>query len=301
MDKIFIQIASYRDSQLIPTIKDILNTAEHPENLTFGICWQHDETENLNEFINDPRFKIIDVDYKDSKGCCWARNKTQQLYNGEKYTMQIDSHMRFVQNWDSLCIEMIEDLFSRGYKKPMLTGYPPSFIADRDPESRMSWPIKVIFKKFYDQGVVDLDPVKLDGWENLTFPVMAKYFSAGFAFTIGDFCKEVPYDPNFFFRGEEISMSIRLYTSGYDFFHPHRIILWHEYTRSSAPKNNNTELFYKGKHRAEVFVGIKKDNTIDFGIYGLGSERTFQDYEKFTGITFSPLDASKCIEMEKMK
>ena len=52
MNSIFIQIASYRDSQLLPTIKDCIQNAKNPENLIFAICWQHGEDENLNEFKN---------------------------------------------------------------------------------------------------------------------------------------------------------------------------------------------------------------------------------------------------------
>ena len=39
--KIFIQIASYRDPQLIPTLKDCISKAKNPENLVFAIAWQH--------------------------------------------------------------------------------------------------------------------------------------------------------------------------------------------------------------------------------------------------------------------
>ena len=39
--RIFIQIAAYRDNELLPTIKNMLDKADNPENLRFGICWQH--------------------------------------------------------------------------------------------------------------------------------------------------------------------------------------------------------------------------------------------------------------------
>jgi hypothetical protein len=42
-DKIFVQIASYRDPELLPTIKECISKAKYPERLTFGICWQHSE------------------------------------------------------------------------------------------------------------------------------------------------------------------------------------------------------------------------------------------------------------------
>ena len=80
-NKIFIQIASYRDPQLVPTIKDCLLNAKHPENLVFSIAWQHsieDTWDNLDNFKDDPRFRIVDINHKDSKGACWARNLLQK-------------------------------------------------------------------------------------------------------------------------------------------------------------------------------------------------------------------------------
>ena len=68
--KIFIQIASYRDPQLLPTLRDCIKNAKNPDNLVFGICWQHDEKDSLEEFKDDNRFKIIDVPYRESKGVC---------------------------------------------------------------------------------------------------------------------------------------------------------------------------------------------------------------------------------------
>ena len=102
-ETIFVQIASYRDPQLIPTIEDMLDKAKNPENLVVAITWQHstdDEWDSLDKYSGDSRFKIIDKDYKESKGACWARNSLQQLYDNETYTLQIDSHTRFIKNWD---------------------------------------------------------------------------------------------------------------------------------------------------------------------------------------------------------
>ena len=51
--KIFIQIASYRDPQLIITIKDAIKNAKNPNNLVFGICRQYhpdDKFDSLDEF-----------------------------------------------------------------------------------------------------------------------------------------------------------------------------------------------------------------------------------------------------------
>ena len=84
--KIFIQVASYRDPQLIPTIKSALENAKRPENLVFGIARQYhpdDSFDNLDEYRNDERFRIIDIPYTESKGACWARIQIQQVYQKE--------------------------------------------------------------------------------------------------------------------------------------------------------------------------------------------------------------------------
>ena len=86
MNRIFVQIASYRDPELIPTIKSMLENAKKPKNLRFGIARQfhpEDGFDDLTEYTSDKRFRILDIPYNESKGVCWARNLTQQLYEGE--------------------------------------------------------------------------------------------------------------------------------------------------------------------------------------------------------------------------
>jgi hypothetical protein len=80
--KIFVQIASYRDPELVKTIEDILDKAKKPKNLVFAIARQYadeDGFDNLDKWRKDKRFKILDIPYNESKGACWARNLLQQL------------------------------------------------------------------------------------------------------------------------------------------------------------------------------------------------------------------------------
>ena len=232
--KIFIQIASYRDPQLIPTIKSALENAKKPNNLVFGIDRQFhpdDKFDDLSEYSGDERFRVLDIPYNESKGACWARNQIQQVYDKEAYTLQIDSHMRFAPNWDVEMIKMVKDLQNKGYKKPLLTGYVSSFDPDNDPNGRTQEPWRMAFDRFIPEGAVFFLPETIPDWRNLTEPVTARFYSAHFCFTLGKFAKEVQHDPEFYFHGEEISIAARAYTHGYDLFHPHKVLIWHEYTR----------------------------------------------------------------------
>jgi hypothetical protein len=67
--------------------------------------------------------KSLTFHTKNQKVFVWARNLTQQLYDNEEYTLQIDSHMRFAPNWDDEMIKMIKQLQKKGHEKPLLTGY----------------------------------------------------------------------------------------------------------------------------------------------------------------------------------
>lgn len=301
-NKIFIQIASYRDPQLIPTIKDCLDKAKYPENLIFSISWQHspeDEWDNLDEFKNDERFKIIDIDYKESKGACWARNKLQQLYNDEQYTLQLDSHHRFIENWDEELIDMIEGLILKGHEKPLLTTYISSFDPDNDPNGRINIPWKMNFDRFIPEGAVFFLPASIDNYKELNEPIPARFYSAHFAFTLGSFVKEVPHDPEYYFHGEEISIAVRAYTWGYDLFHPHKVIAWHEYTRKGrtkqwdddkkwVEKNNNSHL-----RNRKLFEMDNEKKNIDFGIYDFGNIRSLEDYERYSGLSFKNRSVQK--------
>ncbi len=109
--RIFVQIASYRDTECQWTVKDLFEKAEHPERVFVGICWQFDPDMDDGCFLVETRpeqQRIVKFHVKDSRGVCWARHEVQKLWRGEEYTLQIDSHMRFVQNWDSRMIAMLE-------------------------------------------------------------------------------------------------------------------------------------------------------------------------------------------------
>ena len=296
MSKIFIQIASYRDPQLNPTIKNCIENAKHPKNLVFGITNQYhpDDEFNIDEYQKDKRFRIENVLYSESKGACWARNLLQKRYSGETYTLQVDSHMRFAPNWDVEMIKMIKQLQKKGYKKPLLTGYVSSFDPDNDPQGRAMEPWRMVFDRFIPESPVFFLPETIPNWKNLTEPVPARFYSAHFCFTLGQFCEEVPHDEQYYFHGEEISIAARAFTWGYDLFHPHKVLIWHEYTRKGRIKSWDDDKDW-GKRNSHSHARNRKLFGMDgetyspeeFGKYGFGPVRTLRDYEIYSGLLFS--------------
>jgi glycosyltransferase involved in cell wall biosynthesis len=272
----------------------MLDNAKFPKNLVIGICNQYnnDDDFNIDKYRKDNRFKIIDILDSDSKGVCWARNQVQQLYKNEKYTLQIDSHMRFAPNWDVEMIDMIKKLQKKGFKKPLLTGYVSSFDPDNDPKGRANDPWRMVFDRFIPEGAVFFLPETIPGWKDLKEPVTARFYSAHYCFTLGEFSKEVQHNPEYYFHGEEISIAVRAFTHGYDLFHPHKVLIWHEYTRKGRIKqwDIDKEWYKKNEtsHRLNrQLFGMDGEEMIDLGKYGFGTERSLKEYEIYSGLRFS--------------
>jgi len=286
---IFISIASYRDPQLVPTLRDCLQKAAHPERLRFGICWQHDQQEQRPTLFDDPRFRVLDVDWRASKGACWARAEVMKLWQGEDWFLQIDSHCRFAQGWDENLPRMMAETES---PKPILSTYATAFTPG-ETEILQGPPLQMLFQAFTKEGIPQLRPAESPRQRLGKAPLRARFLAAGFLFAPGSFVQEVPYDPELYFMGEESAMTVRAYTHGYDLYHPSETVIWHDYIRADAKKHwgDHVESTPATTHWSELdersrdkvrrlLLGEPVEN------FGLGSTRSLQDYEAYAGLSF---------------
>lgn len=302
--EIFVQIASYRDPELVPTVLDCLARAKYPEKLTFGICWQFAEGENIGVIAGSPKVKLLPVPYHESRGACWARSLANGLFSGQDFHLQIDSHSRFMDGWDEKLIRTVQALEAEGVKKPLVTGYLPGYTPKNDPAGRASGGIQMDFNDFSDDCVFTFGSSQIKDWDKRGRPMRGRFFSGHFAFARGSFPTEVPYDPGLYFQGEEMAMSLRAFCHGYDIYYMDRPVLWHHYGRSDEPKHwkdhgksddekirdkkawekINQSSFLRTK-RLFSFDGHRYED-VDWGAYGRGTVRSIRDYELFAGIDF---------------
>jgi hypothetical protein len=307
---IFISIASYRDVQLFPTVADLLAKAHEPGLLRFGICWQHDRHDPPSPFVDDGRFQVIDVDWRDSRGACWARAEIMKLWRGEQWFLQIDSHCRFEYGWDTKLIRMMGQT---GSAKPILSTYANAFTpresGSNEPEILSGPPQLIALEVFTDEGIPKLKPLPIPDPSTHKRPMAARFLAAGFLFAPGSFVEEVPYDPELYFFGEEISMTLRAFTSGYDLFHPNEIVAWHDYVRAYAirhwddhaaeesdgitkpsPAWSELDGFSRQKVlellHGNAFEERAREASVQSPRFGLGTVRTREDYERYAGLSF---------------
>jgi hypothetical protein len=292
-DTIFVQIAAFRDPEYMPTVHSMFSRAVHPENIRLGAVLQYNWKADADCFkmAYPPGLKVdeIKVDAVDSGGVCWARNLCQGLYKGERFTLQLDSHMRFIQGWDVQLLEMWRSIKNR---KAVITHYAPNYEPSggrvRDTFSGMGariWKKGTLWYEHAPIYKVTEPPEK---------PPVAAFASGHFLFGPGSLVTDVPYDPYLERHGEESSLAVRLWTHGYDLFGPNRVIMWHRASQA-RPMDHQIIPGYEQRvelsaKRCQVLLNrLECDDpavTQDLERYGLGSVRTLQEYEEWSGVDF---------------
>lgn len=279
-DRIYVQIPAYRDSELSATLMDLYAKALSPHRLRVGVVWQYGPGERLASSVRRlPQLEIIDVPYEQSRGCNWARNLLQRRWRNEPYTLLLDSHHRFVRGWDDKLLKMHKALFFEGYKKPVITAYLPSYSPGRGPGARKRRPYK-IYPFARESGLLTrLTSFPIPAYDTLSKPVEADFASLHFLFTIGAFNREVQFDPRIYFFGDEVVTSLRAYTHGYDLFHPHIVLGWHSFDRSSRVPHWNDHCNWHIQHGQSLRIMRRMFKGQHLGKFGAGRKRTVQEYE----------------------
>ncbi len=290
MDNIFIQIAAYRDRELVPTVQDAIAQATHPERISFGICWQYEGQAEIDyieplKTIKNCRIKAIPA--SKSRGLGWARSQTEKLWKGELYTLQIDAHMRFAEGWDTLLIEMLSMCPS---EKPILTTYPPAYEPPRNLLSDFS--SRLVAGTFSEVGTIT--PQASGDLSDCTAPELGAFVAGGFMFADASIIRQVPHDPNIYFSCTEVLYAARAWTRGWDIYYPHRPACWHYYNTDTGEGERPLhwtdhqkwgELNQISQQRFRQILKMEPANK-NFGIYGLGKTRTLEEYEAIAGVNF---------------
>jgi predicted 2-oxoglutarate/Fe(II)-dependent dioxygenase YbiX/peroxiredoxin len=301
--RIFINIASYRDPECQWTVKDLFEKANNPDRIFVGICWQFDEAEDAHCFEVSTRpdqVRIHPVDWRDAEGVCWARLMTQKLWDGEEYTLMIDSHMRFVPGWDDL---LIAELAKCASAKPVLSCSPASYVPPDKLSPNLKPSVRRV-KQFMDNGNIRCQGELLD--VSPPAPLKGAFLVANFVFSRSEILQEVPYDPYLYFDQEEITYAARLYTHGWDIYHPTRQFLYHFYNDKKIEGIKERNLHWDDLHKEDQprirFLrerGYKRFNhltgyhasndpevTKECNIYGWGTVRSLAQFEAYCGVDF---------------
>jgi len=295
---IFVSVASYCDPMLGFTLERAAVTAKHPEALHFGVVDQ--SLTAAQPTLRWPRrVSYLRIDPVDARGPCWARALAMTLYAGESWFLQIDSHMDFDAHWDVRLIEQAKALLS-GRAGAVLASYPNPFTLENG---------QPVHKVVGDQVLAHVvkpntgfDPGHLVlAFEAHPVPVSEPlpgfHLAAGCLFAPGRFAVEFPYDPRLYFHGEEQALTLRLYTHGWDIFHPPGLPFYHLYNVGEAAGKRpmhwdaaeDARRAVKWSEREKLSRQRLGDlvSGATLGVYGLGRARTLADYATLSGIDYA--------------
>ena len=294
--RIFVAIPSYRDRECQWTLKDMFEQARHPERVFAGVCWQTIPEEDADCFEVDlPRpdqIRTVSYHCRDARGLGWARREAQQLWRGEEYHLQIDSHMRFVPGWDEKMLAMLDACDSDW---PVLTVYPPGYTPPRRLPEKPGVFVQCV-DRFAADGMLGFTSAPVPPGIKVDRPLPTACCAGGFQFGASRMLRDCPADPGIYFSGEEPSQAVRLWTHGFDLYSPHETVIYHYYMRKEGSRHWNdntgwTKLHQQTQERMlqlvepEGFRGRARSG--DLGVYGLGTARSLRDYERFAGISFA--------------
>lgn len=294
--KIFVSIASYRDTEIIHTLESAVSNARFPKDIEFSVLTQDGNNFHPNlSFV--PNIIHQKMHFKDAMGAGHARKIVMDTYNGQEYFFQTDSHMRFAPNWDVRMMTMLNESqelaknnkiilsqFPAPYKK-LTDGRDHFPTGDKFFWSDPSW--TSVVRTFKDEWAGNRELMK-----DKTKPHESHTILAGYVFAPGNLVEEVPYDERISFMGEELCFAIRAYTRGWNIYSPNEMLLWHFYSRKGHPKvwNQRDDMVRKQKWaeieknsreiQKNILTGQEK------GIYGIDNLYMLRKYQKMIGINF---------------
>jgi hypothetical protein len=294
MATIFIQISSYRDPELFPTITNAIKQSSGKHSLHFGLHVSYLEESEI-AIPKLPNIKYTTSKAPENVGVGIGRYIAHSFYNGEDFYLQCDSHMRFVENWDEVAIDSIKEYQNQGIKKPLLTMYPANY-----------WYKDITFTET-DTDLLDKNYCTVisfhkdpEAFKKIRVPsqtampsnksIFTKSISAGSLFTVGPFMAP---NKDMAFWGEEIIMAARAYTHGYDLMVPKQQYLYHLYYNSEKPEINRRKIFWHdfpnefermNKKSQDLVYKILVEEMTGDGF--LGTERSLSEYGMFAGLDF---------------
>lgn len=329
--KIFVSIPSYRDGKRCgETIVDLFSKAKDPDSIIVGIIDQSSEDDSycLEAYCKELGYEIfkkasirqdttkvmttperkdcprvdqirkLSIHHYGAKGPTFARSLARKILGNEEFCLQIDAHMKFVQDWD----EKVKQEWSATRNEYGIISTVPHGFFDME-----HTPVTTVSRScsldFMPVGIPHYDE-KGDGKvENLEKPLLSHAWSSGFSFAKCHLEESAPYDPftPYVMGVENFARFARFWTRGYDVYTPTQNIVYHN--RQPNPDGHDIKEWNRPRYqrfrdnslkRIRTYLGVpgglEDFNVANLGIYGLGKRRSLKQLESF-------LD----IEMETMK
>ena len=295
--KIFISVASYQDPLLLETLCSAYKNAENKDALIFGVCEQAEIGIDVQSIDFKDQIKYELLDPVMAKGPCWARARIQHQITNEEYFLQIDSHTIFAKDWDKILLNYHSWLEICLKNNFVITGYPRGFKPNKELTNfelntayKKTLGITFREKRMFEDGYYSMQK---SFPTNTELPAKGLLVAGGFIFAKKEFVNLIPYDPKFYFHGEELSLALRLYTNMWDIVHIPRVPLFHLYTDvdnmirklhwNPEDEANRAIKWNELDRLSKARLGDLINNKLE-APFGLGTLRPIDDFQILSGV-----------------
>mmetsp|Transcript_7382 Transcript_7382/g.11810 ORF Transcript_7382/g.11810 Transcript_7382/m.11810 type:complete len:474 (-) Transcript_7382:809-2230(-) len=323
---IIVLVSALRETRLPKTLQSAFDNAAHPDRVRFAVIQQNTEQDddciealckargkplerngetqdytNPNNCVEFDKVRVLRMHAKEAKGPVYARGLQETLIQDEDFCMQIDAHTVFKRDWDVL---MSQQWGATENEFAVLTTYPTNY-KDLYKNSNKHWEMPHICGADMSRSGA-ISNKQAGAVANLDRPLIGGFWAAGLSFSRCHAEERAPNDPNLkqVFSGEEYSRGARLWTHGYDFYSITRPIIGVYYGSEKGGKGS-----WKHNH-AEQEASMARIRTLlkfpdsdqseealrKLGRYGLGDQRSLEQYAEFSGVNTMTLEGSgSCI------
>lgn len=200
-------------------------------------------SEKHKKYCDAGQIRVFYLHEDESLGPAMARYYASKLWGGESYFMQVDAHLEFYTHWDELYTNELKA--TKKYPRSVLSSYPPGFnrenggILEGNPSPGARLCTCEFSRSDVEAKIIRINTgVGYHGDEE--HPTQIPFIAAGFFFVPAAFLVDVPFDPYmpWCFMGEEIMLSMRAWTHGWDIYAPRKNWIAHQYRpgRMGLPK-----------------------------------------------------------------
>jgi len=336
---IHLSVSAYQDGErCAKTIDWGFARAEHPDRISFGVlqarsekdldCVQLFRVERLPGLCKElvakgqvaateaacavqilSRINNKQIELGEARGPAHQRSMQSELINfdrDDKYCVETDSHMDFLEKWDSLAIEdwnKVKNEFA------VLTAYVMDLGAKENGYAHGSM---VDCCGWSNDGDGMLRGNQCGDMARVDTPYLTMNWAAGFSFHRCHAERNVPIDHNleWIFTGEEVDRAARLWTNGYDLYLPTRGFVLHNYSHANqgfwragnpfdidkAAKASRAKLIEMG-----LSDGHSREHKESVGhYYPMGKQRTVEQYMEFSRPAINKKVQCRSLNLERV-
>ena len=276
--EVYATVSSYRDPMIVDTVRGLLR--DPGASLRVAVILQDDDR-GIIDALSELPVEVLRLGPEQARGAGWARALGQSLWEEEPWYYMCDAHMEHADGWATALIEQAKLARETSGRPPIVSTYCLS-LGQLSTETATVMDIR----GWHKTDIARIGRV----WSQDSFngkPAPARLLSAHHFLAPGQWCDDVPYDPRIYFGSEELTLGIRSWTAGYDLWHPSVCVATHKYGRDGRTTHwadfpeSFGALQKRSAHRATVTYGWEPG---DLGVYGIGSARSLQDFQRWSCI-----------------